>query len=1131
MSYYQQYDPYSYDPYGYNQNCAPCPQQPFLPQYPLICVGTGPTGPCCTGTTGTTGYTGPTGQVGTGPTGAPSDVTGPTGYTGPTGPCCTGSTGPTGSTGSTGPTGPQGIQGEGGGVLLFLNYDSETTTINPDFYVLSESTVLSPPTIPATFTPSGINTYSFPLGVAPANYPQFSTQSDILSSEIIAVSTWTLNIFAATTSGPFVNSLSWRAYYYNPIGWPAGLNLIATSNPVLINSSTQTEYSIPLTVPLTPLPNNNCLLLVEILLTSSAAGSTTQLFFQQGAPSRITTNIPARGATGPTGSTGYTGPTGPCCTGATGPTGPTGATGSTGPTGPAGDPGIVTALGQCYSDYLFWNGQNSLSGAWDNGQSDVHIGCGAGELVNSAFVGAGGRGITAVAVGNNAGHDTQFDLSVAVGIQAGYFEQHSSAVAIGYQAGYTQQRNDAVAIGTFAGYLEQQRYAVAIGNKAGSQQQNDYSIAIGAYAGENFQGLDDPTNSGCIAIGWEAANSTQQSYAIAIGAEAGFENQSTTAIAIGFKAGWKQQHPDTIAIGKEAGYNIQQAGAIAIGSFAAGEPSGEQQEHSIAIGSYAGYLEQSTFSIAIGHSTAMLYQRDSATAIGLGAGYEDQGHNSIAIGSYAAISSQGVYSIAIGTYAGQSTMGVSSIAIGVEAGFESMANGAIAIGYDAGYASQSTNSIAIGSEAAVESLGNNSIAIGTESGKAQLGHSSIAIGLGAGFNFNYLTTGNRGGDNTIAIGTEAGYRYQEEGSIAIGYNAARANQEEGSIAIGYNAAYNGQITNIVRPSTACVAIGRYAGTPYQENGAIALGYYAGNGTSFSTDGTIAIGANSGQFGSGVYQTGCVAIGDNAKVSSADDLAGIAIGPYCQTSSSNSVIIGWGYDLYNNPATTTPIPFRDVTRTQGAGGLFIKGIRNSAPLTANDNTVLYYAATGNNFNLAQTLNANHLLDNTYEIRAGRLSTNVTNFAVSTSYTSITIPPGGGTFSFLTNAVLTGNNVTYKTFVVDHPKKPDNYLVHACLEGPEAGVYYRGTIEILDEFVEVELPDYVDSLAKDFTVHVTPVFNGKLRMANATRVKDNKFRIYGDKGPVDWAVYGSRGYFDVEPSKNTTDVQGNGPYKWI
>jgi hypothetical protein len=124
---------------------------------------------------------------------------------------------------------------------------------------------------------------------------------------------------------------------------------------------------------------------------------------------------------------------------------------------------------------------------------------------------------------------------------------------------------------------------------------------------------------------------------------------------------------------------------------------------------------------------------------------------------------------------------------------------------------------------------------------------------------------------------------------------------------------------------------------------------------------------------------------------------------------------------------------------------------------------------------------------------------------------------------------------KTFVIDHPQDKDKYLVHACLEGPEAGVYYRGTTQVLDRFVEVLLPDYVSAFANNFTVNVTHVFNEDVdtepKTYAATPVKNNSFRIYGPEGTVSWVVYGKRGHIEVEPLKTSVDVKGSGPYKWI
>ena len=1144
------YNPYlaprPYPPYP----PRPCPPQPFLPQYPLICVGTGPTGPCCTGTTGSTGTQGPTGQIGTGPTGAPSDVTGPTGTQGPTGQVGTGPTGaPSNVTGPTGPTGVTGPIGLQGGQPLFLNYPDSETSINPNFYALSPSLVLSPGSYTYNNIPNGQS--AIPLLAAPLPGPydpndiQFASGTDLLSSSIITQSEWILKIYASVPVGVTTVSLSWAVYYVSSTS-PYGTTLIAgPSTSVQINSSTSQVYDIPLTIPTTAVTSSSSNLLVKIYANSTNAGTdSVTVYFQQGNPTAILTNIPPKGVTGPTGTTGptgYTGPTGSIGpTGLQGNTGPTGLQGNTGFTGPAGDPGTVTALGQCYSDYLFWNGTNPTSGFWDNGQSDVHIGCGAGELVNGGSVIPAGRGITAVAVGNNAGHDTQFDLSVAVGVQAGYFEQHSSAIAIGYQAGYTEQRNDAIAIGTFAGNNLQQRYAVAIGNKAGKEQQNDYSIAIGAYAGENFQGLDDPENSGCIAIGWEAANSTQQSYAIAIGAEAGFECQSTSAIAIGFRAGQYLQRPEAIAIGRDAGYYIQEVGAIAIGSFAAGETTGgEQQEHAIAIGSYAGYALQESTSISIGYYAGNINQSTNSIAIGTEAASTVQGNNSIAIGSYAAISSQGIYSIAIGDKAAQILQGDYSIAIGQGAGIVNQSTLAIAIGYNAASDSQQDNAIAIGFLAASTNQGTDSIAIGSYAGLERQSTCAIAIGCEAGYSAQ--------GNSTIAVGYKAGYNSLGNRSIAIGTYANYNN----------NFGYFGLSDNI--------AIGTYAGYKKMYQDAIAIGTKIGSlstsGAFYNpdgglTNGSIAIGANAALYGAGEY---AIHIGQAAGT----ECIGVTSGEYYAGSNSGAITIGLSsFAQGDQYLGLSACPIAIGTNAQVAGyvgdtiaighnckveaefgdlsgsnGFFVNPIRNTGSSTnppyIDPNKIMWY----NTENTSQPYEVCYgELESVYRTfyiysQGGPEGPNEFNVQAGSIYIS-DVPPSGITPP---NYVYEFDIGPFKSFIIDHPTKSDNYLVHTCLEGPEAGVYYRGTTQVCNKFTEVELPDYVDSLAKDFTVNVTHIFDEDIdtepNTYAATKIKNGKFRIYGPPGNVSWIVYGKRGDIEVEPLKSSVDVKGDGPYKYI
>jgi hypothetical protein len=1017
-----------------------------------------------------------------------------------------------------------------------MNYPSETVTINPTFYLVA-------PTLNISTT--GTNTESIttvvpttataiPFSGATSGSAQFAFSSGILSSSLITASTWTMKVWGFAASDNEV-LLSWNVSYTTP-GSYSPQPVFATSSEVLVenNGGTPYEITIPCVVPQTNVTSVNSTLLVTVLARVQTTPTDLTLKFQAGFPSFINTAIPpigaqgftgatgaqglpgtasqtgatgAQGTTGATGTQGATGATGAIgaqglpgtasqtgATGAQGPTGATGAqgfpgsatntgatgaqgaTGTTGATGAQGFPGsatntgatgatgaqgftgatgaqgftgatgaqgftgatgaqgftgatgaqgipgsasstgatgatgaqgragingTVTALGSCYSSYLFWDNTILPSpGAWTVGSTMVHLGCGAGEFPT-------GSADFTVALGNNAGNTNQRTNSVAIGNNAGSDEQLAKAIAIGAYAGSTLQDVE----------------SIAIGYQAAMSSQNTYCIAIGSGAGMINQGPNSG-DRGCIAIGWEA----------------GSDNQSTSAIAIGVSAGNTNQSENGIAIGTYASQTRQGTSAIAIGEYAAGDPSGDQGDFAIAIGTHAGYLEQSTFAIAIGNNAGQLVQ----------------GTEAIAIGHQAASTSQSDYAIAIGYSAGQSSMSTSAIAIGPYAGQKGLPYNCIAIGNHAG-------------------------------------------------NSRYFTTIC---DNSIAIGAYAG-----AGTTATDYV-----QSKGSVAIGDHAG--------VKP------IYLYSTPPYVGAGSVAIGEYAvgyiGSGTLIDSTaeifgGAIAIGSYAGYKGLG---PGSIAIGRNANISSLElvdsqvrgygniaigdnsiadggsgNVAPIAIGKDATITgeAGNSIALGAGSYFYARDFSGDP---------EFGPGFFVDPIRASVE-NVNEMQILWYKTTND-----PTYKSN-------EIVYGQLSTITTYFSVSFGGIAGSISPSA---------------ITYKTFVVDHPKKPENYLVHACLEGPEAGVYYRGTTTICGTqdslcFVEVELPDYVDALATDFTVHVTPIFNGTLRIANATEIKDNKFRIYGNPGDVHWAVYGKRGSVEVEPLKETTRVNGDGPYKWI
>jgi hypothetical protein len=126
-----------------------------------------------------------------------------------------------------------------------------------------------------------------------------------------------------------------------------------------------------------------------------------------------------------------------------------------------------------------------------------------------------------------------------------------------------------------------------------------------------------------------------------------------------------------------------------------------------------------------------------------------------------------------------------------------------------------------------------------------------------------------------------------------------------------------------------------------------------------------------------------------------------------------------------------------------------------------------------------------------------------------------------------------SIPIKTFVIDHPKASDKYLVHACLEGPEAAVYYRGKGTIKDgtDVAIVSLPDYVDALATNFTILVSAVFNGTPRLLNHSHIENNQFKVYGLPGDFHWHIYGLRQGIAVEVNKANAPLHGDGPYKWL
>jgi hypothetical protein len=134
-----------------------------------------------------------------------------------------------------------------------------------------------------------------------------------------------------------------------------------------------------------------------------------------------------------------------------------------------------------------------------------------------------------------------------------------------------------------------------------------------------------------------------------------------------------------------------------------------------------------------------------------------------------------------------------------------------------------------------------------------------------------------------------------------------------------------------------------------------------------------------------------------------------------------------------------------------------------------------------------------------------------------------------YNIANNEVRYSTNVS-KTFIVDHPLSSSSYLVHACLEGPETGVYYRGTGKIEnDAFAVIMLPSYVSTIAVDFTVQLSSLVANQFY--TTSEVENGVFTVYGKNGSFHWCVYGNRKHIDVEPAKADVVLRGTGPYTYL
>ena len=666
-------------------------------------------------------------------------------------------------------------------------------------------------------------------------------------------------------------------------------------------------------------------------------------------------------------------------------------------------------------------------------------------------------------------------------------------------------------------------------------QTNIYSSQTGDYVGtETTSVYINLGNS--IAIGYQAAQNTQGYQSIAIGVSAGQDVQNINAIAIGVSAGASNQGTNAIAIGQFAGQTNQAANSIAIGLSAG---ASNQGTNAIAIGQFAGQTDQAANSIVInatgisvtgaGNIASALYMspvRGDVTQSKF-LGYDTNTsevtyfnfpiQNGINYGDYLYWNGS--------TYAVADT----NIVLGGNAGSSNQGSGSIAVGYQAGTNNQSVNYQQTIAGEWFQYVATSPI---TPT------HFQLSFQNQSFYSDAFTIVASNDGTSWFQIGQQTNIQPSSIIPFSGGYNVYPVNATipYQYFRVIFTHCYNG-VSNIYLYAFNLIVGGTFdvngfsiGGTAYP--GSEVLGsqwsnsagawqspsfYLAGTQQSAPLkDNNNSFYLNSEYSGSGQY------VGPNTTTATVNLGNSIAIGYQAaqNTQGCQAIAIGTsaGQDVQNINAIA--IGVLAGASNQGTNAIAIGQYAGQTDQAANS---IILNATGNAFDSAVSgLFVKPLRDASAALTGSLLLYNTSS----------------GEFAYSTTDLSASN----KTFVIQHPDEVDKYLVHACLEGPEAGVYYRGEGVIANggKKVVITLPSYVKNLATDLTVHLTPVLNDSNESNDdidipticSTRVRGNSFTVYANKPcSFHWMVFGKRGEVKTEVGKSDAIMRGDGPYRWL
>lgn len=244
--------------------------------------------------------------------------------------------------------------------------------------------------------------------------------------------------------------------------------------------------------------------------------------------------------------------------------------------------------------------------------------------------------------------------------------------------------------------------------------------------------------------------------------------------------------------------------------------------------------------------------------------------------------------------------------------------------------------------------------------------------------------------------------------------------------------------------------------------------------------------------------------------------GSAVGGSSYTAGSGLTLVGTEYNIYGGTGNFQQI---DLTSDNyfvpnmlftGSGvndtPIRLKVLSSHASASTSGTALSFEGTQGQLFGVTDNLSSGTIfsvnditglpmieVDASGDVKVGRFANSVVLYSPSVSG------------SVQGNLDVTGAfSATTKSFLIDHPSKPGMKLQYASLEGPENGVYVRGTTD--EGFIT--LPDYWRDLVHNSSITVTLTPVGQFQPLFVEQKNNREITVGGVCGYYDYVVYGER-----------------------